>query len=89
MEKWVLRYIAMAMMGLLCSIKMASGIRFVIDKEECVSHKVDKEGDTLHISFVVIETDDSWHFTDSDQGVDLQVIMHLLYPFLDQKILEN
>lgn len=79
----------MAMMGLLCSIKMASGIRFVIDKEECVSHKVDKEGDTLHISFVVIETDDSWHFTDSDQGVDLQVIMHLLYPFLDQKILEN
>ncbi|KAF2292473.1 hypothetical protein GH714_023224 [Hevea brasiliensis] len=73
MEKWVLRYAAVVIMAMLWRMERTCGIRFVIDKEECVSHKVETEGDTLHISFVVIEADSSWHFTDSDQGVDLLI----------------
>jgi hypothetical protein len=49
----------------------ASGIRFVIDREECFSHNVDYEGDTLHVSFVVIKADTPWHY--SEDGVDLVV----------------
>ncbi|XP_078175957.1 emp24/gp25L/p24 family/GOLD family protein [Carex rostrata] len=49
----------------------ALGIRFVIDREECFSHQVEYEGDTLHASFVVIKTDTPWHY--SDEGVDLVV----------------
>ncbi|CAM8993962.1 unnamed protein product [Rhodiola kirilowii] len=30
-------------------------IRFVIDREECLSHNVEYEGDTVHVSFVVIK----------------------------------
>jgi hypothetical protein len=47
------------------------GIRFVIDREECFSHQVEYEGDTLHASFVVIKSDTPWHY--SDEGVDLVV----------------
>lgn len=49
----------------------ATGIRFVMEKEECFSYKVEYEGDTLHISFVVIKSDSPWHF--SEDGVDLVV----------------
>ncbi|KAJ3708912.1 hypothetical protein LUZ61_012617 [Rhynchospora tenuis] len=49
----------------------ALGIRFVIDREECFSHQVEYEGDTVHASFVVIKTDTPWHY--SDEGVDLVV----------------
>lgn len=54
----------------------ASGIRFVIDREECFSHSVPYEGDTVHVSFVVIKADTPWHY--SDDGVDLVVRFGLL-----------
>ncbi|KAJ8754862.1 hypothetical protein K2173_015374 [Erythroxylum novogranatense] len=47
------------------------GIRFVIDREECLSHEVKYEGDTVHVSFVVIKVDSSWHY--SHEGVDLVI----------------
>jgi hypothetical protein len=43
----------------------------VIDREECFSHNVDYEGDTVHVSFVVIKADTPWHYT--QDGVDLVV----------------
>lgn len=43
----------------------------MIDREECFSHKADYEGDTLHVSFVVIKSDSQWHF--NEDGVDLVV----------------
>ncbi|XP_019240207.1 PREDICTED: transmembrane emp24 domain-containing protein p24beta2-like, partial [Nicotiana attenuata] len=46
----------------------ALGIRFVIDREECFSHKVEM-GETVHFSFVVIKSEGSWHY--SEEGVDL------------------
>ncbi|MQM09650.1 hypothetical protein Taro_042526 [Colocasia esculenta] len=49
----------------------ASGIRFVIDREECFSHQVPYEGDIVHVSFVVIKAENSWHY--GDDGVDLLV----------------
>ncbi|GAV68834.1 EMP24_GP25L domain-containing protein/Cellulose_synt domain-containing protein [Cephalotus follicularis] len=52
-------------------LQVGYGIRFVIDREECFSHKVEYEGDTVHASFVVIKADSSWHF--SQDGVDLVV----------------
>lgn len=55
----------------------ASGIRFVIDREECFSHSVPYEGDTVHVSFVVIKADTPWHY--SDDGVDLVVRFGLLW----------
>lgn len=47
------------------------GIRFVIDREECFSHKVEYDGDTIHFSFVVIKSEGSWHY--APDGVDLVV----------------
>ncbi|XP_023752140.1 transmembrane emp24 domain-containing protein p24beta2 [Lactuca sativa] len=47
------------------------GIRFVIDREECLSHNVEYEGDTVHVSFVVIKAESTWHF--AEEGVDLVI----------------
>ncbi|XP_066390535.1 transmembrane emp24 domain-containing protein p24beta2-like isoform X2 [Miscanthus floridulus] len=49
----------------------AAAIRFVIDREECFSHNVDYQGDTVHVSFVVIKAETPWHYT--QDGVDLVV----------------
>lgn len=59
------------LLGLLWSFQATLGIRFVIDREECFSHKAEYEGDTLHVSFVVIKSDSQWHF--NEDGVDLVV----------------
>ncbi|XP_050218557.1 cellulose synthase-like protein E1 isoform X2 [Mercurialis annua] len=56
---------------LLLSPQEIYGIRFVIDREECFSHDVKYEGDTVHVSFVVVKTDSSWQY--SEDGVDLVV----------------
>ncbi|KAM3382850.1 hypothetical protein P3S68_008425 [Capsicum galapagoense] len=48
------------------------GIRFVIDREECLSHNVHLEGDTIHVSFVVIQADTPWHSA-NEGGVDLMI----------------
>ncbi|XP_058742757.1 transmembrane emp24 domain-containing protein p24beta2-like [Vicia villosa] len=52
-------------------LKVTEGIRFVIDRDECFSHEVKYEGDTVHVSFVVIKADSPWHY--GDEGVDLVV----------------
>uniref|UniRef100_M8CJ78 Uncharacterized protein n=1 Tax=Aegilops tauschii TaxID=37682 RepID=M8CJ78_AEGTA len=52
-------------------LHQAAAIRFVIDREECFSHNVEYEGDTVHVSFVVIKADTPWHY--SEDGVDLVV----------------
>ncbi|XP_021300849.1 transmembrane emp24 domain-containing protein p24beta2 [Herrania umbratica] len=64
--------IAWIAMGLfLWSLKGTQGVRFVIDREECLSQDAKYEGDTLHVSFVVIKADSPWHF--SDEGIDLVI----------------
>nr|GEV48828.1 transmembrane emp24 domain-containing protein p24beta2 [Tanacetum cinerariifolium] len=50
---------------------VVDGIRFVIDREECLSHNIEYEGDTVHVSFVVIKAESPWHF--SEDGVDLVI----------------
>lgn len=67
-----LRNVILVMMVLSICMKGAFGIRFVIDREECLSHDVQYEGDTVQLSFVVIKADGSWHY--GDEGVDLLVI---------------
>ncbi|KAM0822888.1 hypothetical protein ACQ4PT_071218 [Festuca glaucescens] len=52
-------------------LRHALAIRFVMDREECFSHNVDYEGDTVHVSFVVIKSETPWHY--SAEGVDLVV----------------
>lgn len=64
---------------LMLQFKGGFGIRFVIDKEECLSHNVPYEGDTVHVSFVVIKADSSWHY--GDDGVDLVVKIHRFFFF--------
>ncbi|XP_028764681.1 transmembrane emp24 domain-containing protein p24beta2 [Neltuma alba] len=59
------------LIGILYNLKGSEGIRFVIEKEECFSHDVKYEGDTVHVSFVVIKADSPWHY--SNEGVDLVV----------------
>lgn len=56
---------------LLLNLQFVLGIRFVIDREECFSHSVPYDGDTVHTSFVVIKADSSWHY--GDYGVDFVV----------------
>ncbi|XP_028180409.1 mitogen-activated protein kinase 5-like [Glycine soja] len=47
----------------------------MIDKDECLSHDVKYEGDTVHVSFIVIKADSPWHY--DDEGVDLVAYMIL------------
>ncbi|GFZ07362.1 emp24/gp25L/p24 family/GOLD family protein [Actinidia rufa] len=56
---------------LLSSLQTVFGIRFVIDKEECFSHKVEYDGDIINFSFVVIKSERAWHY--APDGVDLVV----------------
>ena len=61
-------------LSVLCVVllsRSAAAIRFVIDREECFSHNVEYEGDTVHVSFVVIKAETPWHY--SEEGVDLVV----------------
>ncbi|XP_047337853.1 transmembrane emp24 domain-containing protein p24beta2-like [Impatiens glandulifera] len=53
------------------TLQAVSGIRFVIDREECLSHNVQYEGDSVHFSFVVIKSEGAWHY--APEGVDLVV----------------
>ncbi|KAL4310753.1 hypothetical protein GQ457_01G007180 [Hibiscus cannabinus] len=66
-----LEFVAVILLVFLCTPNAVFGIRFVIDKEECFSHDVKYEGDTIHVSFVVIKADSSWH--NSHEGLDLVV----------------
>ncbi|CAI9088202.1 OLC1v1022467C1 [Oldenlandia corymbosa var. corymbosa] len=61
---WVLSVV------LISSLKGSLGIRIVIDREECLAHKVEY-GATVHFSFVVIKTEGAWNF--NTEGVDLVV----------------
>jgi len=62
-------YVAILLL-LLSSLPLTLGLRFVIDREECFSHNVQYEWDTVHVSFVVIKSDSPWR---TDDGVDLVV----------------
>jgi hypothetical protein len=55
----------------LCQMNGSVGLRFVIDREECFSHEAKYEGDTVHVSFVVIKVDSTWQY--NQEGVDLVV----------------
>ncbi|XP_021887112.1 transmembrane emp24 domain-containing protein p24beta2 isoform X2 [Carica papaya] len=68
---WFRQAVVLIVVGIIWRMQGATGIRFVMEKEECFSYKVEYEGDTLHISFVVIKSDSPWHF--SEDGVDLVI----------------
>ena len=76
MKIWALDFKFIVILALL-SVQAVCGIRFVIDREECFSHNVEYEGDTIHASFVVIKVDASWHY--SRDGVDLVVSSTFLH----------
>ncbi|KAK6947102.1 GOLD domain, partial [Dillenia turbinata] len=71
MKFWRTDFAVVTLLALLSSLQTVFGIRFVIDREECFSHNVQYEGDTVHLSFVVIKSDSGWHYT--HDGVDLVV----------------
>ncbi|KAK2967303.1 hypothetical protein RJ640_004869 [Escallonia rubra] len=62
--------VATVLLVLFSGLGGAFGIRFVIEKEECFSHKAEI-GDTVRLSFVVIKADGAWHY--NEDGVDLVV----------------
>ncbi|XP_022886868.1 transmembrane emp24 domain-containing protein p24beta2-like [Olea europaea var. sylvestris] len=61
----------MILMVVVLSMQGVIGIRFVLNKEECVSYNVEYEGETVHISFVAIKADATWHY--GDDGIDLMI----------------
>ncbi|XP_020089378.1 transmembrane emp24 domain-containing protein p24beta2 [Ananas comosus] len=71
MEGLCQRFSHLLFVAFLLCLPPVFGIRFVIDREECFSHEAQYEGDTVHVSFVVIKADTPWHY--SDDGVDLVV----------------
>ncbi|OEL22895.1 Transmembrane emp24 domain-containing protein p24beta2 [Dichanthelium oligosanthes] len=71
MEGLSWRTVCLSVLCVVLLLRPAAGIRFVIDREECFSHNVEYEGDTVHVSFVVIKADTPWHY--SEEGVDLVV----------------
>ncbi|KAI4308554.1 hypothetical protein L6164_031613 [Bauhinia variegata] len=64
-------FLVTVLIGIIWNFRGSEAIRFVIDREECFSHDVKYEGDTVHVSFVVIKADSPWHY--SSEGVDLVV----------------
>lgn len=63
-------FAGLMVMACLATVKQALGLRVVIDREECFSHKVEYEWDTVHSSFVVVKYDSTWQ---TEHGVDLVV----------------
>ncbi|GAB4845932.1 hypothetical protein Ancab_024938 [Ancistrocladus abbreviatus] len=63
-------FMAIFLLVVLLSLHLVLGLRFVIDREECFSQKVEYDWDTVHASFVVIKYDSSWQ---TEHGVDLVV----------------
>lgn len=51
----------------------AQGIRFGINKEECLHHDVPYDGDQVSVSYVVISSDGNWGFDHTATGIDLIV----------------
>ncbi|XWS27713.1 hypothetical protein CRYUN_Cryun25bG0004500 [Craigia yunnanensis] len=64
-----LKFVAVILLAFLCIPNAVFGIRFVMDREECFSHNVKYDGETSHVSFVVIKADSTWH--SSHEGVNL------------------
>ncbi|GJN04118.1 hypothetical protein PR202_ga21637 [Eleusine coracana subsp. coracana] len=71
MEGLSWRAVCLSALCVVLFLRPAAAIRFVIDREECFSHNVEYEGDTVHVSFVVIKAETPWHY--SEEGVDLVV----------------
>ncbi|KAK6934620.1 GOLD domain [Dillenia turbinata] len=71
MKSWRMDFAVVTLLALLSSMQTVFGIRFIIDREECFSHNVEYDDDTVHLSFVVIKADSGWHRT--HEGVDLVV----------------
>lgn len=77
MKTGSLEFVAVILLALLCIPNAVFGIRFVIDREECFSHNVKYDGDTIHVSFVVIKADSTWH--SNNEGVDFVVSMFFFF----------
>lgn len=75
-----MRCLTIAVVWSMLLINEVVGIRFVIDRDECLSHNVEYEGDNVHVSFVVIKSETMWHF--AEDGVDLVVILFIKHSFL-------
>jgi hypothetical protein len=65
------KFAFIVLLALLSTVQVVFGIRFVIDREDCFSHDIQYEGDTVHVSFVVIKVDGAWHY--AQDGIDLVV----------------
>lgn len=59
---------------LIVNVGVVFGIRFMMDREECFSHKAEY-GSTVRFSFVVIKIEGAWHY--NEHGVDLVVYIYL------------
>ncbi|XP_059662862.1 transmembrane emp24 domain-containing protein p24beta2-like [Cornus florida] len=68
---WSLQCVIIVTLLLLSILQETLGLRFAINKEECFSYDVLYEGDTVHVSFVVIRAETSWHY--DDEVVDLVI----------------
>ncbi|KAE8075504.1 hypothetical protein FH972_014214 [Carpinus fangiana] len=76
MGLWGLRHVV-AMVAL-CLVVLRSrrteGLRLWIDEgEECFSQGAKYEGDSFHVSFVVIQDNSPWHHSASADGIDLVI----------------
>ncbi|KAI7734798.1 hypothetical protein M8C21_005464 [Ambrosia artemisiifolia] len=70
MRKLSTAVMAAVLLVMTANMGMVLGIRFVIDREECFSHKAEY-GSTVRYSFVVIKVEGAWHY--NEDGVDLVV----------------
>ncbi|MFS7994366.1 hypothetical protein Hanom_Chr12g01105091 [Helianthus anomalus] len=68
--------VAAVLVVLTANMGVVLGIRFVIDREECFSHKAEY-GSTVRYSFVVIKVEGAWNY--NEDGVDLVVIILFLF----------
>ena len=70
---WLQQLVLVACAVVWMEARRAEAIRFVIDKKECWSHDVPYDGDTVHVSYVVIKSESAWNFDHTAVGLDLVV----------------
>ncbi|KAH7404000.1 hypothetical protein KP509_15G004700 [Ceratopteris richardii] len=67
----ITRMFTVAMMVVTLFLQSAMAIEFLLSKEECFVQNVDYEGDLVHVSYVVVRTQNAWDY--DVPGIDVSI----------------
>ena len=74
-----LRFVSFLAFSVISCLNLAFAMRFVLEKEDCLSYSVPEEKFWVFAAFVVIKTDSSWN--SQKYAIDLVVSFYHYYFF--------